>query len=467
MVNKVKKIKICIKGVLRRMKKMWGTTEGRFLIIGLILGIVMMAIVPPGHVPDEGAHFMRAYGVANGELIAGDIDGSAVGGEIPVESDFILSQADKKERSGVYNDVLAELGREVSGETRTEAYNTSAVYNFVCYIPQAVGILIGKILKLPVMWMIYLARLCNFVVWLVLTYFAVKLSPYFKKIIIFVSLFPITLQEAVSLSPDALTMGAGVLMVAYTLYLTFSKKGLLNKMEKIILCLLAIVMGLCKIVYFPLVLIYLMIPVERFGSKRKKWIQVWGTILIAVLISLGWLAMSFGLIVETNPGVDAKAQLFGVLMAPLRYVKVILMTVDVSLYRWLREMLGMQLTSFGLDLPTVIFFVSLSIFMALLVQRDEKLNLRRFDRWLAGGIFGVIALMIMTSLYVQWTPYGELTIGGIQGRYFLPILLLVPIIFCKTKGRSSHVVLVTERTVLCYSVLVNVIAFITIFAQNA
>lgn len=451
---------------LYKMRQRAMPIEKQFLLVALVFGVLFAAIVPPGHVPDEGAHFMRAYGVANGEFVARNIGGSAVGGEIPIESDFILRQADKKDRAGTYREMVAELTRGTTGEEVVEMYNTSAVYNFVCYLPQAVGILIGKILGLPVLWMIILARFCNYVIWLILMYFAVKLIPKFKKIVVFMALLPIVLQEAMSLSPDALTIGASVFMIAYVLHLTFVKRGLLSKKERTILCLTAIVIGLCKIVYFPLIFIYLMLPEERFGSRKKKWMQVGGIVSLAIVVGLGWLAISFGMIVETNPGVNAGAQVMGIMGAPLGYLKVMVNTVDFNLFRWLREMLGMQLTSFGLNLPEVFFFVSFSMLVLLMMQRDEKMRMRKIDRWLLSGVFVIIAVMIMTSLYVQWTPYGEEMIGGIQGRYFLPILLLVPVIFCQGKGKRTGQTIVSEDTVLYYGVFVNVMALATVFSQN-
>ena len=80
--------------------------------------------------------------------------------------------------------------------------------------------------------------------------------------------------------------------------------------------------------------------------------------------------------------------------------------------------------------------------------------------------FLTIVLLIFTSLYIQWTAVGAPVIDGVQGRYFLPILLLVPIALCRGKNKKTHVTLISERAVLCYSAIVNMAALAIIFMQN-
>ena len=48
---------------------------------------------------------------------------------------------------------------------------------------------------------------------------------------------------------------------------------------------------------------------------------------------------------------------------------------------------------------------------------------------MAQNKYSYIILLIFTSLYVQWTPLKNDVIIGIQGRYFIPILIFVPLIF--------------------------------------
>ena len=44
---------------------------------------------------------------------------------------------------------------------------------------------------------------------------------------------------------------------------------------------------------------------------------------------------------------------------------------------------------------------------------------------MSGAIFAFVSLLVMVSLLFSWTSIGSKTIQGIQGRYFLPFMLIL------------------------------------------
>ena len=54
-------------------------------------------------------------------------------------------------------------------------------------------------------------------------------------------------------------------------------------------------------------------------------------------------------------------------------------------------------------------------------------------------VLGACILLIFTSLYVQWTPVKSNVIDGIQGRYFIPLLLLIPMIATKISDKKIKI----------------------------
>ena len=437
--------------------------EKWFLLIGGILGLLFILILPVGQSPDDIMHFRRAYGISEGVLIPNAInENGEVGSAVPIDTEEVLESFPE---AGHYGEVASEL---VSGTTeKTEqSYNNTALYNFVCYLPQSLAMMIGKLFGMSTAGLAYLARIFNFALWVALIYFAIKLIPKFKKIVLFTALLPITLQEATSLAPDALAIGLSIFMVSYVLYLSYDRKKVLNGKELTLLYVLAGVIGFCKIVYLPLILTYLVIPDERFGSKKKKWIHLVVIGIIAAILNLVWLTISSKFLIEFNPGVNSKEQLAWILSHPINYAVVIARTIMTNAELWFSTMLGMHLGSFVFNLPNIIFLMSFAIFVVLFVQRDETLNIKVFDRIVFLITFLSIVLLIFTSLYIQWTVVSAPIIDGVQGRYFLPILLLVPLIICRKKNNKTHLALISERTVLCYSTVINIIALVTIFMQN-
>ena len=222
-------------------------------------------------------------------------------------------------------------------------------------------------------------------------------------------------------------------MISYVTYLAYGRKKELSRKGLALLYGLAGVIGFCKIVYLPLVLLYLIIPDERFGTKKNKWVHLGIIASVVVILNLTWLMVSSGYLVEFNPGVNSKEQLMWVLSHPFNYLVVILRTVVANMELWMSSMLGMHLGSFVFNLPNILFLTSFALFVLLFAQRDETLNLKKFDRIVFLLTFLLIVLLIFTSLYIQWTAVEAPTIDGIQGRYFLPILLLVPLFCCRAK----------------------------------
>ena len=73
----------------------------------------------------------------------------------------------------------------------------------------------------------------------------------------------------------------------------------------------------------------------------------------------------------------------------------------------------------------------------------------------------IVIILMSTSLYIQWTPLKNNTIYGIQGRYFLPLLMLVPILFDKIK--LSPKIDFSNKYILIFVVSLNIYALASIF----
>lgn len=450
---------------LNLMKNHGVAIEKQFLLIGIVFGVLFILVLPPGQSPDDINHYRRAYGITEGSLIADEkVDGTdAIGSELPIEIESFESMPS----DGSYERLGSALVRGDSGEKREQAYTNTALYNFMCYLPQVLAALVGKALHMSTMGIAYLMEVFNFTVWVLLVYFAIKLIPKFKSVILFIALLPITLQEATSMAPDALTIGLGFFLVAFVMYLAYGyKKGRMKNDELVVLYVLAIMIGFCKIVYYPLVLLYLVIPEERFGGKRQKWIHLSIIFGVTLVLNMAWLAFSSGLLMEFNPGVDSRGQLIGIVKNPIKYLCVMLRTINASGQLWLSNMLGILIGSFSINLPGGLFFISFAFLIILIMQRDESIELKRFDRIVFICVFMAIVLLIFTSLYLQWTAVGSPIIDGIQGRYFLPILIMVPVMICRSNDTGKHTTLISDKGILYYSVFVDALAIVTILAQN-
>ena len=76
-----------------------------------------------------------------------------------------------------YSDLKNIITEKKSEELHFFWFTNTSLYSIICYLPQAVGILFGKILNLPYVIQAYLGRITNFITYLFITYFALKMIP--------------------------------------------------------------------------------------------------------------------------------------------------------------------------------------------------------------------------------------------------------------------------------------------------
>ena len=65
--------------------------------------------------------------------------------------------------------------------------------------------------------------------------------------------------------------------------------------------------------------------------------------------------------------------------------------------------------------------------------------------------------MIIVGMLVSWTPFGHVSVEGVQGRYFTPLLLLVSLL-----GRN-RIILLNEnkdRAIFCGGMIMQLLAVI-------
>lgn len=399
--------------------------ENIFLMVAPLTCIFFLVTMPTFKNHDEYYHWLKAYEVSQGTLMTPQEDG-VQGSMMPegVSKVFptdwtTLDYQTMKELLGV------KLNEDNKGILNPE---TAAVYSFVQYIPQATGIALARLVTDNVYLITYGGRIVNMIFALLVLYFAIKLMPFGKKLLLIPAMIPIVIEGFTSLSPDAMTISVAFFYIAYILHLAFGDKEQLGIKEKAILLISSIVIALCKIVYIPLVGLILIIPKEKFknqGNKNKilNFCVIAG---IAVIINLIWLAISSRYLSTFREG-DSKIQVLLALQNPILYIQNVLYTFNLNGSNYLLSLFGADL-GWGelIKLYSIVPYAFLGIYLFTAITDNElKDKFKRYQIvWISLVVLAIVGL-IFTSLYVQWTTVGQTSIAGIQGRYFLPILPLV------------------------------------------
>ena len=394
--------------------------ESIFVIIALIIGTIFCYTNLVFTKYDEHAHFWRAYELSAGSIVSGEK-------EVLPQSifDVIVDENGvyKIEDESSYGYTLDHIGLKLNpANTTKRLVGSTAKISPVSYLPQMIGITIGRLCGLnPIIIGIY-GRFTNLFVYILLIYYAIKLLPNkkWKNILMIIALLPMSLNLAASLSPDALLISSSFLAISYILNLKYEKEKVKWK-DIIILGLLIMISTMCKIVYMPIYLLLLLIPKEKFNNKTDRIIKAAVILLIILTPIIIWNKMPEPK-AEVELRTNTTEQIYFTLSDPIRDVIVACNTLGLKTPEYLYTMVG------GWNTPYIIS----SIFMVILLiaasyeeKNPDKNQLNKKDKIIIMIVCGIIALLIFAGLYVTWSKAQSMIVEGVQGRYFLPILPLL------------------------------------------
>ena len=409
--------------------KSW-SIQKLFLVLGLIVGIIYVFALPVGRAPDEGAHFARIYEITNGHLVSDISEDGHDWGSIEAENIGIVH--DFSNNNVQYHEIVKHLTDYPDESTQTFNITSAGNYNAIEYAPHVIGMGLGKILHLPFLITAYLAKLFHLVTCIVILYFCIKYIPFLKKFIFFIAFLPITMQAMSSLSADGFITVIAIALTSFVLYSTYTLKSPFTKKHYLLILALCFVLSLSKVVYAFLCLLLFAIPKERFKGSKNKIITIFLIGGICAIALFSWLIISAlpnSLVDPTNHDI-----LFS---NPFKYLAILLHSISTNLPLYLNGTLGGFLEWFNISLSPLYIYTSFIIFILLCNKTHDTYTVSRILRILSVVIFTIITLATFTAMFANWTKPGEVLIDGVQGRYFLPILMLIPLAFIPSKTSSS------------------------------
>lgn len=409
----------------------------------LLMGALFSIVLPPLTVPDEESHFRKAYDLSS---------------QLTFKDRELMRKTDND--SIIYLHNVATIGRWY--EDFGKAVDTSEMVNTkwssvprttptYAYLFPAMGISVGRLFGLSGHWVILLGRLCNMLGVAAILALGLHLIPFGKKYFCVLLLLPEVVYLTSSYSYDALNLALCFLAVAYFFYMIWDEKPV-RIINIIIFMGILLVMIPIKLVYAPLMGLILLIPRKQLEINRKILI---GAGIVTALVVLGFLIWRWEDIVVLLRGLDynteevERVSFKYMLQNPKDTVFVfsinLMKNIDYYLQSIMGEFVGKDRYEILLDtayLPEWMMII-LSIMLAFGIYTDDKINLKM---WKKGWIFflGMTScLLIFLSMYLANNTVRMDYIHGVQGRYFLPVLLLLPAIAGK---KRSHMELVRVRT---------------------
>lgn len=408
--------------------------EKIFLPVVLCLGIIYCFLIPVYATPDEPSHVDTAYRISNKIMGYGDTD-SPYTLYKRVEDVDINPKTDVTVES--YKNLYDNFFTFCQNNTLVETYGRNNLNNAteIFYFPAAVGLTVGRILNLGVTPTMFLGRLFTLIVTALLMFWGIKQIPFGKMILFTIALLPITLQQIMSFSYDAIIIGISYVYIGYCLKLAYTEEKI-DVIEAAFLIGIIIMLVTCKGgVYLPLAFLIFLIPIRKGKFTKKTFFFGTGVVLLVLLAFIKQNTGVFERLTSVQGAIVGGATMeelysFSYLLKnPVELIRIFENTFYEQGDSLLHTTLGGRLGWLNIQLQWIVTigFLMLLIFCAL-KSRNEKQYVYAKDRvWIGLICLGCFGL-VMLSMLVAWTPFGSDQILGVQGRYFLPFLGLVLVI---------------------------------------
>jgi len=410
-----------------------------FVIVAIVYGTIFAFLIPTHQVPDEGSHVKMLYT----DLGAPDMQTAL----------YSVLEEQKQKDIATHSGQTLEIQSYISA-SKKPIQDYSFQYGFPSILVlrrpgQALGVMLGQVLRLPAYWILQLGELCALAVYIIIGAFTLKLIPIKKNVMMMIMLLPIAIQEAGSFSYDSFTNALSFLAIGYILHLKIRATKITWR-QVAALFFLAMGLLLGKIIYVLLLFLVFIIPVDklelRFGSILidGAWIRKHRVKSAAVLVAFLFAGIVTGFLGLKLMGYGNIFQLLTSYITD--FPQLLRLCIKTTTVKWRFWIGGITINLGWLDMPFNEVFVWLVIISAFLfalfhhgrssnipeIWRTENVSFSAQDLFIWYGVCFALYVVVLISM-IGWAERIHAVdtlnllpvIEGVQGRYFIPMLPLV------------------------------------------
>lgn len=455
-----------------------------YLVSVLGLGLIVSTLIPLMAAPDEATHLYIAYDISNNLL---GIDPSA-NGTLMMRYDDAFRYYESENIGRAYlNTYFDSFFAGIDNSQLIDSGVYVADSPFYLHIFAALGITVGRLLGLGTTLTFMLGRWLNLLVFGLISYFAIRKVPFGKSVVFVWAMLPITLQQVASYSYDSMINALSILTICLTLHFMYGEKTENKKkliIEIIILVLATLLLVPCKgHAILPLSLLPLMIIIKLVWDRRttmrayvnekphRRKVVIGVIVLAAVtILAMGALVLKMLLASADANGTyvawtGSYAHTMGYyLKNPVEFVSIFINTLWAKGEEWFVQMIGGSLGWINIKVPIIFvlpFF--LLLFYAGARREDESQPISIASKLWMWIVFLGICFLACLGMLLYWTPTTSPIIQGVQGRYFLPALVL-PFIASRTKTTQ---VSKNADKIIVYTVMILYVFIVTSLIKRA
>lgn len=452
-----------------------------FLIISSVAGGAFILLTPPLWGLDEPSHFARAFKISQGEIVP--VIGKDSGANVMPEnfnnlsnlrtddildvphSDSILKRADVTDINAYHKFTAEHFSKEAY------YYPYVATYSPVAYPGAVLGILVADLFHANIGQTLFLTRLFNLVLYILIAALAIYAVRNYliKWLFLLVALLPTAIFQSAVVTADSTLIGLSLLFFAL-LYRTWVDKKKTKKSILFAIAICAIMMPLIKINYLLISVLILLLPSRGFMSRRSEILYKISVMIGSVVSTITWSRLTK---VTDEPEFTQRGddllvspgdQIAHVMHHPIEFIMTFIKSFVVhgdSYYSGLLFTISGNSVKAPLILIVVLSLVLIGVAIAI---KKELLPLKRQIIWINIAAL-ITALTVFAALYAGFTPVGWGRIEGVQGRYFLPMLiplLMLIGIFAPVELKMNKRVMAVMSTLVIVTCLTASILYIRI-----
>lgn len=273
------------------------------LVLGL--GVLYSFVLPPYAAPDEKYHINQSFTLACRWANFFSDDGWQMG-HVPTttsfrrETDVDATLQDENTTVFTWQEFTDTLftTTDAAFDSHQEFAELQTDQNPLLYLVSGAAVFLAYLLHLGFTPALALGRLANLLLFAALAAWAVRVTPFGKRVFAAVALLPMTLHLAASFSRDAPLLGLCFVFTALVLDAAFGpdKSKALTPARLTALLLTGVLLAPGKMVYLPLAALVLLVPNLRLGrhAKAKKTAYLAACVLLALVLNTGTLAGTTG-----------------------------------------------------------------------------------------------------------------------------------------------------------------------------
>lgn len=406
--------------------------KASFVII-LLMGMVYTLVIPQFAVPDEHTHFLTTYSQSSVLLNkkAFDKHGNVILYEDSANTVLHIAFPD----TAVYTQEFDGLiGREKFKLDKPYISRAPLTLGTFGYFPQVIGVSLGRILGMNGIQIGVLGRFFALLLFAFAVSFSIKILPSFYRGVLFtISIFPMTLQQVCSYNYDSVLFTACFLLFAYLMYLIYEKEKI-SKVDIVVVCFLTIVIAPIKIVYLPILSLGLLIPHEKFNLKHGKNIVIGLLVVLSLFTYFAVMKFNQGFwnVHESNTSSLIEYNTFTIsqiLRNPIYEIVIFVATIQRFFAEYVTTMITGPLGWLEITVPHIQLagYLMLLFYSLFSVKHKSKMDTKVK---VCCGVFSLVMFIaIILALQLSWTANDSLVVVGVQGRYFLPFLPMIMLVF--------------------------------------